>query len=240
MKAKDVAQYLQDHPQFFNKHTELLADLHIPHPHDDRVISINERQIVSLREKNQALQNRLLELIGFGEENDAISEKMHRLCIALLNISSMDELLDELKFSLHEDFAIPHVALRLWNLSCDDTAHTEFTTTSEDIRTIAKSLSQPYCGNHIADEIKNWLGEEAEQQNSFSMIPLNTTQSIGLLVLASPDNERFYADMGTLHLKRLGDLVSAALARYKQATSTVQTPKAPKTSQNNRSNELQT
>ena len=234
MKAKDVAQYLQAHPQFFNKHTELLADLHIPHPHDNRVISINERQIVSLREKNQALQNQLLELIGFGEENDAIGEKMHRLCIALLNISSMGELLDELKFSLHEDFATPHVALRLWNISCDDTAHTEFTTTSEDIRTIAKSLSQPYCGNHIADEIKNWFGEEAESPSSFTMIPLNTTQSIGLLVLASPDSERFYSEMGTLHLKRLGDLISAALARYNKVITTAKTP------QNDRSNELQT
>jgi len=234
MKAKDVAQYLQDHPQFFNKYTELVADLQIQHPHDDKVISINERQVIALRNKNQTLQNRLLELISFGEENDAISEKMHRLCIALLNISSMDELLDELKFSLHEDFNIPHIALRLWNLSCDDTAHTEFTTTSEDIRTIAKSLTQPYCGNHIADEIKNWFGEEAEHPNSFSMIPLNTTQSIGLLVLASPDSERFCSETGTLHLKRLGDLVSVALARYNQAITTAETP------QNNRSNELQT
>lgn len=234
MKAKDVAQYLQDHPQFFNKYNELVTELQIPHPHNDKVISINEHQVISLRNKNQTLQNKLLELIGFGEENDAISEKMHRLCIALLNISSMDELLDELKFSLHEDFAIPHVALRLWNLSCDDTAHTEFTTTSEDIRTIAKSLTQPYCGNHIADEIKNWFGEEAEHPSSFSMIPLNTTQSIGLLVLASPDSERFCSETGTLHLKRLGDLVSATLARYNQVTTTTET------SQNNRSNELQT
>ena len=234
MKAKDVAQYLLDHPEFFNKHTELIADLQIPHLHDDKVISINERQVTSLRDKNQVLQNKLLELISFGEENDLISEKMHRLCIALLNISSMDELLEELKFSLHEDFTIPHVALRLWNLSCDDTAHTEFTTTSEDIRTIASSLTQPYCGDHIADEIKNWFGEEAEHPNSFSMIPLKTTESIGLLVLASPDHERFCSATGTLHLKRLGDLVSASLARYNQVITTAET------SQNNRSNERQT
>lgn len=235
MKAKDVAQYLQDNPQFFNKHTELLTELLIPHPHHDRVISINERQVLSLRDQNQTLQKKLLQLINFGEENDATIEKIHRLCIALLSVSSIDELLCELKFSLHEDFAIPHVALRLWDFTSDDTAHTEFTTTSDDIHTIAKSLTQPYCGNHIADDIKNWFGEDAESLKSFSMIPLNAPHSIGLLVLASPDEERFYVDMGTLHLKRLGDLISAALARYNQITTNKSNP-----SEKECSNELQT
>jgi len=231
MKPHEVAKYLQAHPKFFNKYTNLLTELYVPHPHDDRVISINEHQVISLRDKNQTLQNKLLELIRFGEENDAISEKIHCLCLTLLTINSMDELLYELKLSLNDDFSIPHVALRLWNLSCNDTAHTEFTTTSEDVHTIAASLSQPYCGNHIADEIKHWFGEQSEHLNSYAMIPLTTTQSIGLLVLASPDAERFYAEMGNLHLKRLGDLVSAALTRYNQTIKTVEI---------DRSNELQT
>ena len=89
MKAEDVAHYLQDHPQFFDEYADLLADIHIPHPQDDRVVSINERQVIALRERNRVLQDKLLELISFGEENDAIGEKMHRLAIALLSVSSM-------------------------------------------------------------------------------------------------------------------------------------------------------
>jgi len=83
-----------------------------------------------------------------------------------------------------------------------------------DVHVIAESLSQPYCGNHVADEIKQWFGEGAEYLNSFSMIPLKTTKTIGLLILGSPDAERFYPEMGTLHLKRLGELVSTTIARY--------------------------
>ena len=49
MKAEDVAHYLQDHPQFFDEYADLLADIHIPHPQDDRVVSINERQVIALR-----------------------------------------------------------------------------------------------------------------------------------------------------------------------------------------------
>lgn len=214
MKPEDVAQYLQDHPQFFNEYADLLANIAIPGTHDNKVISISERQIISLRERNRVLQDKLLELISFGEENDAIGEKMHRLTIALLSVSSMDEFFTALYFSLREDFAVPLVAMRLWNISCSDPDHVEFTPVSQDVHVIAESLSQPYCGNHIADEIKCWFGEGAEYLNSFSMIPLNTTQTIGLLILGSPDAERFYPEMGTLHLKRLGELVYTTIARY--------------------------
>ena len=156
----------------------------------------------------------MLELISVGAENDAIGEKMHRLTIALLSVSNMDEFFTALHFSLREDFAVPLVAMRLWNISCSDPDHVEFTPVSQDVHVIAESLSQPYCGNHIPDEIKYWFGEGAEHLNSFSMIPLNTTQAIGLLILGSPDAERFYPEMGTLHLKRLGELVCTTIARY--------------------------
>lgn len=220
MKPEDVAQYLQEHPKFFNDYADLLADIYISHPQSDNVISLNERQVIALRERNRVLQEKLLELISFGEENDAIGEKMHRLAVALLSVFSLDELFNALYFSLKEDFAVPFVAMRFWNISCSARPNVEFSPVSEDVRTITESLPQPYCGNHIADEIKQWFGEGAEYLGSFAMIPLHTTQTIGLLVLGSPDAERFYPEMGTLHLKRLGELVCTTLTRYDQAEMT--------------------
>lgn len=214
MKPEEIAQYLQEHPQFFNEYADLLADIQISHPQDDKVISLNERQILSLRERNRVLQDKLLELISFGEENDAIGEKMHRLAISLLSVSSLDELFNALYFSLKEDFAVPLVAMRLWNIANNAGPAVELTPVSDDVRTIAESLPQPYCGNHVADEIKQWFGEGAEHLHSFAMIPMKTTQTIGLLVLGSPDAERFYPEMGTLHLKRLGELVCTTITRY--------------------------
>lgn len=235
MKPEEVAQYLQQHPQFFNEYADLLADIQISHPQDDKVISLNERQVISLRERNRVLQDKLLELISFGEENDAIGEKMHRLAIALLAVSSLDELFNVLYFSLKEDFAVPLMALRLWNFSGSAGSHAEFTLVSDDVRTIAESLPQPYCGNHVADEIKQWFGEGAEHLHSFAMIPLNTTRTIGLLVLGSPDAERFYPEMGTLHLKRLGELACTTITRYEQAETA-----SAATSQDHATHEQQT
>lgn len=220
MKPEDVAHYLEDHPDFFNEYTDLLSDLHIPHPQNNKVISLQERQTIALREKNKILQDKLLELISFGEENDAIGEKMHRLAIALLAATNFDDFLSSLDYSLKEDFSIPHFVMRLWEIDCENMDYIEFTATSDDIKAIAASLANPYCGNHVVDEIKALFAENAEHLNSFSMIPLNTTRPIGLLVLASPEIDRFYADMGTLHLKRLGDLISASIARHELVSDT--------------------
>lgn len=214
MKSKDVAQYLQDNPQFFEKYADTIANIYVPHPHNGKVIPISERQIVTLREKNQTLQNKLLELISFGEENDAIGEKMHRLTLALLAVNSLDKLLRGINENLCENFAVPHIAIRLWDVANSDLERVEFTETSDDIHAIADSLTHPYCGPHIADEIKQWFGDHADQLHSFAMVALRTTRTIGLLILASPEPKRFYPDMGTLHLKRLGELVSTALSRF--------------------------
>src|SRR5574340_244429 len=75
MRAEDVAQYLQDNPQFFEGYTDLLTQIALPHPHGGRTISLSERQMVALREKNKELEKKLQELIEFARENDALQHK---------------------------------------------------------------------------------------------------------------------------------------------------------------------
>ncbi|MGA7949432.1 MAG: DUF484 family protein, partial [Thiobacillaceae bacterium] len=89
----DIADYLRSHPDFFNQHAELLADLHIPHPHGTHAVSITERQILSLREKVRLLESRLADLIQLGEENDAISDKLHNLTVGLTGAANIHALL---------------------------------------------------------------------------------------------------------------------------------------------------
>ena len=114
MKAEEVVRYLQDNPRFFEDNAELLAQIYIPHPHGGRAIPIAERQILTLREKSKMLEGKLAELIQFGEENDAIGEKMHRLCLALCPAGELQATLQALYYNLREDFAVPHAALRVW------------------------------------------------------------------------------------------------------------------------------
>ena len=62
----------------------MLTEIQVPHPHGGGAIPISQRQIAALRDKNRVLQEKLAELIRFGEENDAIADKMHRLAVLLL------------------------------------------------------------------------------------------------------------------------------------------------------------
>lgn len=216
MKPENIAQYLRDNPQFFDDYAEMLADIRIPHPHDNRVISISERQMISLREKNRQLQDKLYELISIGKNNDSISEKIHRLTVALLAYHSLEEMLHGLNEHLHEDFSIPHVALRLWfsKDAINEDQRPELMPVSETLRGSVDSMTRPYCGPHIPDEVKLWFGRDAKHLQSFSMVPLRRQHPIGLLAMASPEPERFYPDMGTLYLERLGELIAGTLARF--------------------------
>ena len=109
MKSEEVAKYLQDNPQFFEEHAELVSHMVIPHPHGGRTISITERQMLSLRDKNKQLEGKMGELLQFGEENDVISEKMHRLGVAMIAAGSFQAVLHTLNFHLRDDFSIARV-----------------------------------------------------------------------------------------------------------------------------------
>ena len=126
MKADEIARYLQDNPGFFDEYADLLAQLCLPHPHGGRAISITERQILTLREKAKQLEGKLGELIRFGEENDAIGEKVHRLATALAGARDFTAARQALFTHLGEDFAVPHVAFRLWNLLAQADAAEKF------------------------------------------------------------------------------------------------------------------
>jgi len=216
MNAEDVVRYLQDNPGFFEDYAELLAQIYIPHPHGGRAIPIAERQILTLREKSKMLEGKLAELIQFGEENDAIGEKMHRLCLALISAGDMPGMLQALYYNLREDFTVPHAVVRVWRSDAVDPAGPEFAPVSDELRQYAESLEHPYCGPGANPEVASWFGEAAAQLRSFACMPMRNggNACFGMLALASAEPARFYPEMGTLYLKRLGELAGAALQRY--------------------------
>ena len=207
MKSDEVAQYLQDHPQFFEEHAELMSHMVIPHPHGGRTISITERQMLSLRDKNKQLEAKMNELLQFGEENDSISEKMHRLGVAMIAAASFQSVLHTLNFHLRDDFSIPHVALRLWDRPANAAELPEFTEVSAELQAFAETLSQPYCGSTSGFETSSWFGDASKQVRSQALIAMrNGGGTIGMIALGIEDAQRFYAGLGTLYLELLGDM----------------------------------
>ncbi len=213
MTDEDVVQYLQEHPEFLDAHADILANIRIPDPHDGRAIPIAERQLSQLRERNTVIEEKLHELITFGEENDAIGERMHRISLALLSAASLEDVLRTLYFNLREDFAVPHIAVRLWQ-GDDHPDLVEFSKVSEELLVFAASLTTPYCAHHPMFDSIQWFGDTQPPLQSFAYVALGGDDPHGLLALASEDSQRFYPEMGTLYLQRLGEITTAAISRY--------------------------
>lgn len=205
MNPEEVAHYLQNTPEFFEAHAEMLSQITLPHPHGGRTISLSERQLFELRERNKALEKKLHELIEFARDNEALQHKVHEFTTALFAARDLPTLMEMIPHLLGDLFAVPHVALRLWQI----------TPPSVEVLAFTDAQVRPVCLHQAAHDTGDWFGESATQLHSFAYLPLHAgSESIGLLVLASEDKQRFYPDMGTVFLLRISDAVSAALHPY--------------------------
>jgi uncharacterized protein YigA (DUF484 family) len=111
------------------------------------------------------------------------------------------------------DFAVPHVAVRLWDVPGDASAP-EFTPMSLAAREFAASLQRPYCGAGSGPDVLAWFGERGSHVRSLALVSLKRgPDTFGLLALGSEEPQRFYPEMGTLYLERIGEIAAAALAR---------------------------
>ena len=211
MNAEEFAQFLRTHPQFFDQHPELLESISVPHPYGGRAIALAERQTITLREKVKLLEGKLGELIQFGEENDAISEKVHRLAVALVGARDFPQLTRALYLHLGEDFAVPHLALRVWGKSVP-VDFVESNAVTQAQREHADAMGAPQCAAIADNPYLEWFGEAAAHLRSMALVPLGQPAVFGLLALGSEDPERFFPEMGTIYLRRIGELCAAAVA----------------------------
>jgi hypothetical protein len=215
MSIEEVAEFLRAHPDFFEEFPDVLLNINLPHPHGGRTVSIPERQLIATREKVRLMETKLAELIEFGEENDKLSDKVHALALKLIGCRSLDQTIDTLYLELLDRFQVPHVAVRLWDVAAPEGAGNtpEFQGVPLELRQFVEAMTQPYCGGHPVYETHLWFGEHAPHLKSYAMLPLKTNGTFGLVLMASESAERFYADMGTLFLTRIGDVFAHCLAR---------------------------
>ena len=212
LSADDVASFLQANPTFFEDHAELFSTLSVPHPHGQQAISLGERQILTLRERNRELDWRLSELVHNAGANESIGASLSHWTARLLAESDNARIPGEIALGLAEQFDLSGVALRVWGLpGQDSTGYGE--AVSEDVRTFADSLKTPYRGDDCAFEAVSWLVDKPASLALIALRPGADAASIGLLVLGSSNPERFSPDMGSTFLETIGALASAALQR---------------------------
>jgi uncharacterized protein YigA (DUF484 family) len=211
----DIANYLANTPDFFERHAELLASIQLTSPHGQRAVSLQERQMQMLRDKIKGLERTIMEMIRHGQDNVAIAERLHHWVRALLLTHEDAALPATLVDGLQNGFLIPQAALRLWGVRAALADLPAAQAVSADVKSFANSLTAAYCGPNADFEAAQWL-PDAPHVASMAMIPLRVPARegcFGLLVLGSPDPTRYSADMGTEFLAQIGDVAAAALSR---------------------------
>ncbi len=220
----DIANFLVNTPDFFVRHAEVLSTIRMTSPHGNRAVSLQERQAEMLREKIRALEMRIMEMIRHGNENDVLSQRMYQWAQNLLLSHNPSNLPMELAQSIERQFLVPQVALKIWNVAKAYEMEPYVLGATEEDQKWADSLVTPYCGANSNFNCVKWLAHPSEVQ-SIACIPLKplstdpdapvATQSMGLMILASPDPQRYHANMGTDLLERIGLIASAALSRLR-------------------------
>ena len=215
MNAHDVADYLQSHPEFFEQYAEMLSSLTIPHPHGGRAISLTERQMMTLRERHKALELRLAELLRYGQENDALADKLHRWTQVLLTGHDQTDLPERLSDTLAEIFDVPNVTVRVWHVAAAFADQSWVEPVPAGLINYVNQLLAPYCGKPLEANSGAAALIDAPVA-SLALLPLRSagaTDAFGMLILASPDVQRFNSTMSTEFLSRIGEIASAALLR---------------------------
>ncbi|MFN5542626.1 MAG: DUF484 family protein [Betaproteobacteria bacterium] len=215
LSIEQVAEFLREYPEFFEHHPDVLLNIEVPHPHGGRTVSIPERQLIATRERVKLLEAKLTELIQFGAENDALSDKVHALTLKLIGAANRETTINTLYLDLLDAFQIPHVIVRIWHADApSESPAPEFTPVTVELTQFVEAMTAPYVGGHPVYETNLWFGEHAPHLKSYAMVPLKTDRIFGVLLLASENSERFYTGMGTMFLSRIGDVFAYALAKH--------------------------
>jgi uncharacterized protein YigA (DUF484 family) len=210
--ANAVALYLEDHPNFFEDHPELIAGFKLTTALGGRTVSLQERQVEVLREKIRNLELQLVNQSRFAKDNDGIMVKIHEWTLKLLAARS-EQPAETMLDTLIDCFKVPAASLRVWDSSVSLEAKWHEASDLHAAKTLAAQQVTPYCGPSAKKPGVDWLSDSAAIQ-SVALIPLlapGATESFGLLVLGSPDPARFTADMNTHFLRQIGEIASATV-----------------------------
>lgn len=216
---QDIADFLINTPDFFERHADLLASVQLNSGHGKRAVSLQERQAEMLREKIKVLERGLMDMIRYGNENTQTADKLQRWTRKLLLAAQARDLPELLAREIKNEFAVPQVAIKVWDVDTAFAGEAFAAGVSSDVKAFTTSLTVPYVGLNSGFEASSWL-DNTTQALSVALIPLRAssqTEAFGLLVLASPDAQRFNANMGTDFLERIGEIGSAALSRLQGA-----------------------
>lgn len=220
-----IVRYLSAHPEFFNRHPELVETLRIPHPCQPAV-SLLQHQVRVLRERNAQLHGKLEEWVEVARENGDLIGRLQRLTLVLIEASGLAEMLTGIEGVLRAEFKAEYTLLCLTpGAQPADWEHAMILSpAAQTLFGPLLSSGRPLCGRLTRQQTQALFGELASRIASAALVPLRGERWQGLLAVGSQAEERFQPGMGTLFLSCMGELISGALQTHLPASAPSRRP----------------
>ncbi|MBD3586503.1 DUF484 family protein [Salinimonas sp. HHU 13199] len=203
LSAREIADFLREHPDFFARHAELLEDIRIPHVQKGSV-SLVEVQSEQLRKKVRQLNYRLSQLISIAKQNEKIYRVYTDLNVQLLTCQSVAEIQLRLEEVLQEKLDLASVTLKLFK---GPHALPEL---QRRLFVEKRFKNEPFFFGRLSQHERQLLfGDEVAE--SAALILIGNDEPLGIAAIGSSDVSHFTPDMDTLLLKQLQQVLSFVL-----------------------------
>ena len=210
---------LKAHPDILCKHPSLLTHLHIPHAINGAA-SLIERQVQMLRDRLQANEQRMQDLMAIARDNERLANSRHRLAVNLLGARDLDDVISTVLHELGSELKAEFAVIRLIGPRGETVLQDRRYLDEASLQAFSTMMRHhnPMCGRSSDEQNRILFGDDAERIASAAVIPLVAGADLGLLGLGSSDAGRFHASMGTEFLAHIGELISAALAVHLESS----------------------
>lgn len=214
-----MVRYLRDHPDFFEAHQDVLGGMILTHE-SGSAVSLIERQVQILREQKNEQKTKLQTLISTAQINEKLNNNINALILELLDAASLDDVLSIIDHRIRADFEADAIVVKLLASGNELLKeHSELTAWQQPALVIGEKVMtarQPVCGSFSHEQMQA-LFDDADIQSA-GIVPLakdkNSKNCYGIIAIGSYDPQRFRADMGTLFLSLLGQVLTRILKRH--------------------------
>ena len=215
LDESQVVDYLIHHPDFFERYPKLLAKLSVPHSTGG--ISLVERQIKVLREKQRELQSHIVDILQAAQDNEEILNKCINLIVCSLDCASLEELTATARDVLQREFKLDAVSFTLFG-HWEKVEAVRVYSSSEAIKNRLDCRfpdTMPICGRMDSTIKETVFPVQRIRSGSVALLPLGKQASLGILGLASRDQLHFSPDMGDLFLELISVVMTQMLVKFK-------------------------
>ena len=202
MDDEDIRDFLVANPDYFQRNPELLGLLQIPHA-SGAAVSLVERQVSVLRERNVDLRHRLRDLGSTARDNDQLFTETRALILALLETDDLAAREAALLDVLRSRFDIEYASLLLFREAYGEEGPCRRVSESEARSTVSGIIGrgQAGCGALRAEEFAFLFPGTRMTGSAGVALISHGGRTLGMLAVGSSDGGHYSEDMGTLFLE---------------------------------------